>query len=35
MNDLDDQIDDLALKREDLFKKLGEYKNLIAQAKSN
>lgn len=34
LNDIDDQIDDLALKREDLYKKLGEYKSLIAQAKS-
>ena len=34
LNDLDDQIDDLAQKRDDLYKKLGEYKNLIADAKS-
>lgn len=34
LNDLDDQIDDLALKREDLFKKLSEYKSLITQAKT-
>lgn len=34
LNDLDDHIDDLSLKREDLFKKLNEYKGLIAQAKN-
>lgn len=30
INNLDDQIEDLDLKREDLYKKMGDYKQLIA-----